>query len=108
MHACIHKINIVFKEMLKREHTLQGKGFDVYFNLDVKVMIVEDRGGLQVLVLYIHMNVGLIKESVVLVGQDNAEGADRQTFEGGFFVAESNVEAPEIYSQITSKQKNKS
>lgn len=69
----------------------------------VKVMIVEDRGGLLVLVLYIHMNVGLIKESVVLVGLDNAEGADRQTFEGGFFVAESNVEAPEIYIQITSK-----
>lgn len=33
------------------------------------------------LVLYIHNNVRLIKESVVLLGQDNAEGADRQTFE---------------------------
>lgn len=88
--------------MLKREHTLQGKWFDVYFNLDVKVMIVKDRGGLLVLVLYIHMNVGLIKESVVLVGQDNAQGADKH-LKVGFFVAESNVEAPEIYIQITSK-----
>lgn len=56
----------------------------------------------KVVVFYVCMNVGVIKESRDLLGHDNAERDDKLLSVRKYYAGESSVEAPEIYIQIIS------